>query len=399
MALYGNLSTFPVTDLLQWVENARKSGILEVERNHVNKCMVFRTGRVVAVSSNDPPSLLGQVLLARGAIDEATLRAALARQEAEGGNLGAILIASGAVTEGEVLEQIAAKAEETVYSLFDCADAFFQFHEDGEPPRNLIEVDLKIQDVLLRGLKRFDEMRRIRQVFHDPGIVLERTDKPLPASVSSGRVAGRILEAVNGERTLAELLLHARASEYLVSKFLFELYRKCLLRVKGVRKVGDAGSGRAISAAAGPSVENAPEGRPATADGEHDLGAEIDVAQRLLARGENEAALVVLHAASRHWPGAPSIRELITRTESRYTEQVSRDLPPEKVPVVLERADGVEEGSLTPGEAYLLTLVDGVADVKSILWIAPMRTVDVLRSLHGLLAKGAIALHDPAAAA
>lgn len=399
MALYGNLSTFPVTDLLQWVENARKSGILEVERNHVNKCVVFRAGRIVSVSSNDPPSLLGQVLLARGVIDEATLRAALARQETEGGNLGAILIASGAVTEREVLEQISAKAEETVYSLFDCADAFFQFHEDGDAPRNLIEVDLRIQDVLLRGLKRFDEMRRIRQVFHDPGIVLERTDKPVPESISSGRVTRRILQAVNGERTLAELLLHARASEYLVSKFLFELYRKCLIRVKGVRRVDEPGSGRAGAGAPGPSVENAPESRPAADAGEHDLGAEIDVAQRLLARGENEAALVVLHAASRHWPGAPSIRELITRTEQRYTEQVSRELPPDKVPVALGREGAAEDGSLTPGEAYLLTIVDGVADVRSILWIAPMRTVDVLRSLHGLLAKGAIALHDPAAAA
>ena len=60
-------------------------------------------------------------------------------------------------------------------------------------------------------------------VFNDPGIVLRSTGRPTPAAVMKNRMARRIYESLNGERTVAEILLHAHASEFLVTKFLFEL--------------------------------------------------------------------------------------------------------------------------------------------------------------------------------
>ena len=43
-------------------------------------------------------------------------------------------------------------------------------------------------------------------------------------------VAGRIYESIDGERTLAEILLHAHASEFLVLKLLFRLHQLGLRR-------------------------------------------------------------------------------------------------------------------------------------------------------------------------
>ena len=72
---------------------------------------------------------------------------------------------------------------------------------------------------------RFDEMERIREVFNDSGIVLRQTAKTPPREVFRNRMARTLYEAVNGERTVAEILLHAHGSEYSVTKFLFELHR------------------------------------------------------------------------------------------------------------------------------------------------------------------------------
>jgi hypothetical protein len=388
MALYGSFDTIPLTDLLQWIETSRKTGTLELEHRLGTRSVLFREGRVIGCSSNDPPSLLGQILLARGLITEAQLGEALAKQEADGGILGEILVAMGAVSNEEVIQHVAAKVEETLYGLFDWEDAGFQFLDEVAVPPHLIEVDLKIQDILLKGLKRFDEMKRFREVFHDPGIVLSRTDAPLPPELEGSKATGKILALVDGTRSLAELLLHARASEYLVTKFLFEMHRKGLVQITGTRIVDPEPAPAERAAQEGAAAQEAEgDGQP-----EPDLSEELEVASRLLARGEYEAALAMLNAAARAYPGAPSVRQMIVRAEGLFQQHAGRDLPPERIPVLVDRGVDEEDPALSPGEAFLLTLIDGRSDIKSILWIAPMRTVEVLQALHKLLEKGLIDL-------
>jgi len=386
-----------VTDLLQWVETARKTGVLVVDRHPVRRAVAFRDGRIVACSSNDPPTLLGQALLSRGRIDEATLREALARQERDGGNLGAILVEMGAITGDEIVRHIAVKAEETLYALFDAAEAEFRFEDGAEPPKNRIDVDLRIQDLLLKGVQRFDEMKRVREVFPSAGVVLERTGKAVPEALAGSRGAHRILEWVDGERSLAELLLHARASEYLVSKLLFELHRHGVVRVRAVldpevlaSRVDTVGR-RGASLLPPPDPERLAQaiGGPEPVD----VSAEVDVAERLLHRNEIEAAIAVLRAADRLRPHDPGVRERLERAEAAFLETASVELDPSRVPV---RVDGIAESALSPAEAYLVSLSDGSRDVRTMLWTAPMRAVDIFRALAALRSKGVVELRDPA---
>jgi hypothetical protein len=409
MALYGNFETFALTDLLQWVETARKSGTLVIEHESVSRTVLFRDGKLVGCSSTDPPFLLGQILLARGRITEEQLRSALSVQESKGGNLGTILVELGAISSEDVVRHVAAKAEETIYGLFDWEDASFEFLEDAPLPEHHVEISLPIQDILLRGLKRYDEMRRIREVFHDTGIVLARSDQELPENIRNSKATARILDLVNGERTLAELLLHARASEYLVWKFLFELHRKGYVRITEIRAnraepakaaAGAAGAGgvgvHSVSGSGGPmpSRDDGASSPSPDASASGDPAAEIEFANRLLERGEHDAAVAVLHAAARAHPGVSSIRQTITKVEESYVDMTAAEIPEDKVPVVVSEIPRGEKDGLSPDAAYLVSLINGQADVKSILWVAPMRKVDGLRGLQKLLHRGVIELCD-----
>ena len=381
MALYGDFRSFPVTDLLQWVESSRKTGVIEIEQRHIKKAIVCREGRIVACTSDDPSTRLGQSLLAQGKITEAQLQDALSIHEASGKILGEVLVESGMVTLEIVVEHVAAKAEEAIYGLFDQEDAFFQFDENGEEPVYLVAVDLNVQDILLKGLKRYDEMNQMREVFTDQGIILARTAKQLPAEVASSRASQRLLQAVDGERTLEAILLHTRGSEYLVTRFLFQLYRSGLLEITGMRPVS-------------PIVPADQPAEDAHADSGSGVAGEIELAGRLIERGEHDAAIAVLEATSRAWPGAPTVRQMISRAEAEYFEKISQLMPSSSVPIMNTELNELACESLTPGEAYLTTLIDGVAEIKSIQWIAPMRALDVLRNLQRLLDRGMIRLAD-----
>ena len=151
MPVFGDLRTMTLCDLLQWAGVNRKTGVLELERNKVCRRIEFRKGRIGACSSDDPPSLLGQFLLARGKIDRDQLRDALARQQESHQNLGLILHGMGCLSHKDLSQLIKAKAEETIQGLFDWEDAIFRFHEGATLEPNQIEVSLSVDDVLLTG--------------------------------------------------------------------------------------------------------------------------------------------------------------------------------------------------------------------------------------------------------
>jgi hypothetical protein len=237
MPLFGTLKTMSLPDLLQWLGAGRKTGTLQVESNRVRKCILFKDGQIYGCSSDDPPERLGHFLLSRGKITEDQLRIALAAQEGSGKFLGRLFVEMGAIQMDELTGLLDSKAEETIYSLFDWENAVFRFHEELAEQPNVFPVSLRVEDVLLRGMKRLDEMLRIRKVFKDPGIVLVQTDKAPPEELLDSKMARAIYEAVNGERTVAGILLHVHGSQYLVTKLLYELHRKGFIEIAGVKPI------------------------------------------------------------------------------------------------------------------------------------------------------------------
>ncbi len=386
MALYGDFHTFPVTDLLQWIEASRKSGVVEIEQNNIKKTIVCHEGAIIACTSDDPATRLGQSLLAQRMITEEQLGIALQIQEETGQILGDILVEQGVVDQEVIYRHVSAKAEEAIYSLFDQADTYFQFDENGVEPEFLVPVNLRIQDVLLKGIQRYDEMQRIRRVFTTNGVILARTEKKLPSQVCGSKISMRLLDAVDGGRTLAEILLHTRGSEYLVTKFLFELHRKGLVKVTSIRELQEPD--KRIPFTEKDLLDPTPQS---------DVTSEIDLAVRLVDRGEHEAAIAVLNATSRAWPGVPSVHRMIERVEAEQFGRISRDLPSSSVPVMTEPWNELSGETLSPGEAFLTTLIDGRTEIRSILWVAPMRALDVLRNLKKLVDRGMIQLTDKSA--
>lgn len=414
MPVHGNLATMPMTELLQWLGNAGKTGTLAVERNKVVKRILFREGRVIACASKDPADLLGHFLVSRGKISEETLRKALAAQETDRKYLGFILVAMGALPEDELRVLLADKAQETIFGLFGWDDAEFRYADGETADPNIMSVDMRVDDILLRGAQRWDEIQRFREVFNDPGIVLSRTPRQPPEDVLRNRMARRIFESIDGDRTVAEILLHAHGSEYLVTKFLYGLVRAGWVEVTGVKPVerepatagqtlpaqedflvdlpaiapGSGASRRAQESADAPNAA-----QPIVENGD------LAVARRLLDRGEFESALEILDRAYKALPGDEALRRILAEAEAAFIEKAYRHfLPPAKIVTLAKAVESLTSERLSPTEFFLLSRIDGTWDVKSIIQITPLREVDVLRTLKRMREKGLIELKDPVAA-
>jgi hypothetical protein len=367
MAITGDLGTMPISDLLQWAAASGTSGGLKVRHGKTEVRFQIKSGRLAGINTNDPASLLGQYLLARGAIDEDTLQHALARQEATGEGLPAILDDIGAVGRQEVERHVAAKAKEALFKMFEWDSGQFELDPALRPTRNMVRIDLAIEEVVLCGAQRQDELRRMKEVFNHPGLVLCRTDRALVADGAKSPMAKRLYDLVDGTRTFAEIVLLSRAAEYPATKFLFELYRRDVISVKNVQEI-------------------APEqGTPE---------AVCELAHQLAERGDDEGAIDVLQSGTIQHPDDGRVPGMLAQMEASYIDRMYQsELAPAKVPVPQVERQEVSAEAVPANELFLLeTIRDGDRDIREIVRIAPLHEIDVLRALRSLVRNGRVVL-------
>jgi hypothetical protein len=353
-------------DLLQWFLLARKTGSCSFSQGHKNRKLFVRDGQIVACESNEPHLLLGQFLISSGRIAPGVLRNSMLIQERTGTTLGKILVEAGRISEDELQRLVIAKAEETVVGLAEWGHGVFRFVPDIEPSQNSMRVELSIQYVLLEGARRVDEMRKALEILKSIDAVLYKTDRPVDEPTIASFMERRLYQLIDGQRTTAELILQCRTSRYAAYTYLCRLVDRGLIRVGEVREE---------------PVEQGTRDRP-------DLA--LSELQQLVLHEHYEPALDLIDRqgiAPRH---DDILSMLIARAEAGYIASVYRTkLPPDSVPHPADQ-DSTIRGDLSADEMFLLELVDGSWDVRSLVWISPLRKIEVIRGLVRLLDLGYI---------
>ncbi len=367
--LTGNLKTMTLPDLLQWAGGGRKTGTLVLRGERSQKQVYFKEGAIIGSSSNDPREFLGQFMLSEGLITENQLKDAFDLQAQTKVMLGRILVKKGLLSEAKVVELLRLKAEETIYSLFLWTEAQFEFVEGELPPGDQVLISVRVEDVLMEGLRRYDTSKKIRQILPHDGVVLRRTARPLPADVAAKAFPKRVYDLVDGHRVLADVVLEAHGSDFNVCQVLYAMVQKGFLEVAKITA---------------PRAPRAPVDTPK---------ALMQAAKDLIKSGDAEGALVILEKARGSAGKSPEINALIQVAEEHFIERAYRHyLPPKKIPVLRKPLESLVNQDLSPEEVFLVSRVNGSWDLKSIISISPLREVEALRALKKLRERGIIDL-------
>ena len=368
MPLKGSLDAMALPDLLQWLGTARKTGVVMLTQGAVTKRLFLENGLVTGSVSNDPADFLGQFLLSYGRITEEQLRDALASQQGSPDYLGTHLVRMGALTQTDLTRMLALKTEETIYSLFSWEHAQFEY-QDCSPESSPFPVALRIEDILLKGARRYDEMTRIRAEIPSSATIPRRTNAPLPPQVIQSPNLRRLAAAVDGERSVAAIALHTHTSEFLVSKFLFEGLRAGVIEI----------------------VEPATP-KPATIS--QDLTAAV---RSLFEAGDYDAVLTLVKQDGIE--GDEALRALVRQAEEKFVESTNASSTYTfRIPTLTRSPEELLREKLSPEEYFMLSRINGTWDIRSIISVSPMREVDALHVLHRLQKKGFLSFKEPAAA-
>lgn len=369
--LESSFDVLACTDLLQWLQNAKKSGALRVCHDAAVRRIYFADGGIIACSSNEPRLLLGQFLIANGWVDDVALQESMKRQEGSGRSLGSLLVESGKISEIDLQGTLVARAEEVIFGLFEWPRGSFRFEADQIPPKGAIRVEMKMQTALLEGARRLEELDRIRSVFHSPNLVLQKTKRASDPPTVANYMERKLYESIDGRRTLAEITLLCRTSEYFGGRFLLGLVERGLVQMRNVRGT-----------------------KPNVVDDATALSRLRD----LVASEEYEAAVDWIDRCGLKPDGDEFLAMLIAKAETGFLATAYRtQVPADAVPRRIRPDDppGSESEMLSSEEILLLDLVDGHWDVRSLGWIAPIRKIDIVRGLLRLRQYGCIELEPP----
>jgi DNA-binding response OmpR family regulator len=241
-ALSGDLAIIPVGAALQLLQIENQSGVLSVSDGKVEVAITMRQGLIDLVIARGAGNefRLGRYFVEHGLLStddiEAVLRDQPRRDSQQGHKLlGDMLVDSGRITPDQLREALARQSSELVYDVLRWPRGRFDFRREpsfGPPVAESTRLALPVASVVMEGFRRVDEWRVVEAGLGNFDSVL-LADIAAVQAVGTERLAKseqRLLEMVDGERTIREIIEHSHMSSFDACKILFQLLEARLVR-------------------------------------------------------------------------------------------------------------------------------------------------------------------------
>ncbi len=157
--LRGDLDTFSLPDLLQWLEVSRQSGRVTLSHGAIRRSIDLKEGKIVFVSSTRPEERLAAHLVRHRILNSAEAYTSLAENLLSGRNLTRIILDRGLATRKRLAWAVEGLAVEILLASFRDKGATFEFDPSISTEDILqIQLSLRGQVLALHGAKTADEL-------------------------------------------------------------------------------------------------------------------------------------------------------------------------------------------------------------------------------------------------
>ena len=206
-ALEGDLACFEVPDLLTFLHQGQRSGVLSMERPDQETKLYLRAGNPVFAASTRDDLRLGALLVRHGRVSQQIVDEALLHQTTRGPRLGRLLVVTGQITEAELASFLKVQVSEVVFETFGWATGSFTFWERIPPPSTAVTLEMEIENLLLEGIRRVDVRSRLSELFPDLTMAVEAAVNPdrVKHTVTLTPEEWNVLFLLDGRRSLGEI--------------------------------------------------------------------------------------------------------------------------------------------------------------------------------------------------
>ncbi|MFZ0532095.1 MAG: DUF4388 domain-containing protein [Anaerolineales bacterium] len=232
MALKGNLRDFSITQLLNLVNVARKTGTLIVERSQEQVFVSFREGKLSYAHDGANAASLAMVLYHAKKLNAAQVRAI---NERSGGmsdkELGLLLINSNYISQQEILISLQAYYLNMVNRLFTWGEGLFHFDNDLLPPKDKITVRISLENLIIEGIRKMREWEQLQGEIPSLEMALKFSQRPginmrnLKLSVDEWKV----ISFINPKNTIRQIAKATNKNELEIRRIVYSFIQAGLV--------------------------------------------------------------------------------------------------------------------------------------------------------------------------
>ena len=159
MALRGNLRDFTITQLLNLINLAGKTGTLILDGPSEQAHVAFREGKLAFAHIGQEDSGLASVLHKANKLNENQYRAIADRAgQMTDKELGLLLINAGYVSQEDILLNLQSHFTDVVRRLFTWVEGIFHFDAEMLPPDDRINVRIDLENIIIEGSRELREL-------------------------------------------------------------------------------------------------------------------------------------------------------------------------------------------------------------------------------------------------
>lgn len=356
MAFHGDLSSFPLPELLQWLDGSRKTGTLSLTWEGLERRLLLLGGQVVGLNAPGFRERVLRLLTLAEVCPAEPLKAAL--KEASSAPEPAQVFSAHGLSGAPVLELAREELLAAVVELVHAGGGTFHWTEDVDrSDGEWVPAVVSLRELLFESLRRVDEAPDVERSLSGDDLLVRARAAP-GAHLSALQ---QILLTLAGEgMSLGRLQLALGAPRAATVRQVHELHRLGLVKVEG--------------------------GAPSEPD---PVAVMLEKGARLVRQGELDAAALVASALRSSDPADRRVQEFGRMVERERIAELYLELLP--LEVLTATPVGPEHLSrLRSEERSVLGLVNGAWDVSTIVLASPLGELQTLRLLSQLKRQGLV---------
>jgi DNA-binding response OmpR family regulator len=230
----GNIQVIPLAEVLQVLQLQRQTGTCRITNGKVEVTILFRDGLVDIAHGKGAADefRLGRYLIEEGLITRDELHIILKNRDIGMKKLlGEALINFGLISEEDLRRALMRQTSELIYEVLRWPKGRFAFWKTPVDQPELSRLGLPVASIVMEGFRRVDEWRLIEESIRFDEVLL-RDEVALDAlgSEKLTRQEQLILDAIDGQRTVREIIGNVDVGSFDACKILYQFLQSRLVR-------------------------------------------------------------------------------------------------------------------------------------------------------------------------
>jgi hypothetical protein len=238
LAIAGFIEHLPLDHVLQLAACVAPPARCRLECEHQAIEILFHRGQVVFARQEKMPEgfMLGRFLVAAGAVNQRDIDRTIGAKRSDANEwLGQRLLSAGYIRPRDLQDALRRQVEELVYEAVRWNRGRFVVYANEQLPLEAQEakISLPVPHLLLEGMRRLDEWRKIAVEVGGLGSVIDRLEPPSePGIIEMLRPDERlVLEQIDGRRTVEDRVRSVQRPTFEVVKALHHVRGRRLVTV------------------------------------------------------------------------------------------------------------------------------------------------------------------------